>query len=248
MRCQVVVGVMSICVQPVFDELEPICVVPPDDATDGLEAHVEPGREAQAAVNMCTEPSSAAPENPEAAHNMSAQPTSAAPENPEAADELEPDREPDMFDNAEEYVGVDDEGMYDTVPPAPEFAQPTDNANNYSTAEPPDEFVNVEAEVDDADPLELHVLHDPENPKIVKGELFPDIIAFRKAIRHYAVKTGFEFAVGYKTDKTRFIARCAAEGCPWRIHASTIFDKKTVQVHFPFVLFNNFSMYIFGNA
>lgn len=216
MRCQVVVGVFdrSICVQPVFDELEPICVVPPDDATDGLEAHVEPGREAQAAVNMCTEPSSAAPENPE------------------AADELEPNREPDMFDNAEEYVGVDDEGMYDTVPPAPEFAQPTDNANNYSTAEPPDEFVNVEAEVDDADSLEVHVLHDPENPKIVKGELFPDIIAFRKAIRHYAVKTGFEFAVGYKTDKTRFIARCAAEGCPWRIHASTIFDKKTVQVHF----------------
>ena len=86
--------------------------------------------------------------------------------------------------------------------------------------------------MDDADPDEVTVLHDPENPKIVKGELFPDIIAFRKAIRHYAVKTGFEFATaGYKTDKSRFIAKCAAEGCPWRIHASTIFYKKTVQVH-----------------
>jgi len=80
--------------------------------------------------------------------------------------------------------------------------------------------------VDDADPLEVHVLQDPENPKIVEGQLFTDIIAFRKAIRHYAVKTGFAFAVGYKIDKSRFIARCAAEGCPWRIHASTIFDKK----------------------
>ena len=47
------------------------------------------------------------------------------------------------------------------------------------------------------------------------------------------MKTGFEFATaGYKSDKSRFIAKCAAEGCPWRIHASTIFDKKTVQVHF----------------
>jgi len=33
-----------------------------------------------------------------------------------------------------------------------------------------------------------------------------------------------------KTDTTRFIAKCAAPGCPWRIHASTIFDKKTIQV------------------
>ena len=91
--------------------------------------------------------------------------------------------------------------------------------------------------MDDADPLEVNVLHDPENPKIVKGELFPDINSFRKAIRHYAMKTGFEFATaGYKSDKTKFIAKCAAEGCPWRIHASTIFDKKTVQVD----LFSNF--------
>jgi len=58
--------------------------------------------------------------------------------------------------------------------------------------------------------------------------LFPDIIAFRKAIRHHTVKTGFEFA-GLKTDKTRFLAHCAAEGCPWRIHASTIFDKKIIK-------------------
>ena len=28
--------------------------------------------------------------------------------------ELEPDREPDMFDNDEEYVGVDDEGKHAT--------------------------------------------------------------------------------------------------------------------------------------
>jgi hypothetical protein len=116
-----------------------------------------------------------------------------------------------------------------------QFAQPQpfDDANINGTADPSDEFVHVEAEVDDADPLEINVLHDPENPKIVKGELFPDINTFRKAIRHYAVKTGFEFATaGYKSDKKRFIAKCASEGCPWRIHASTIFYKKTVEVYY----------------
>jgi hypothetical protein len=141
-----------------------------------------------------------------------------------------------MFDNAEEYVGVDDEAMYDTMPHAPQFAKPTNNANTYASAEPThiaepsDDFVHVEAEVDNVVPLEVHVLHDHENPKILKGKLFPDIVAFRKAIRHYAVKIRFEFAVGYKTDKSRFIARCAAEGCP-----STIFDKKTIQVHYFYI-------------
>ena len=43
------------------------------------------------------------------------------------------------------------------------------------------------------------------------------------------MKSGFEFA-GLKINKTRFIAHYAAEGCPWRIHASTIFDKKTIKV------------------
>jgi hypothetical protein len=80
--------------------------------------------------------------------------------------------------------------------------------------------------VDDADPLEVHVLHDPDNPKIAEGELFPDIKSFTKAIRHFSVKTGFSFAPGVKTNKSRFIAKCAAEGCSWRIHASTILIRK----------------------
>ena len=214
MSCEVVVGVFdrSICVEAKFDAMEPICVVPHDDANVQLEA--------------------------ETAANMSKEPTNDAPDNPEAVVDVELDREPDIFDNAEEYVGVDDEAMYEIVPVAPQFAKPTDNSNTNVRAEPtyaepsnPFFHVEAEAEVDDANPLEVQVLHDPNNPKIEVGALFPDIVAFRKAIRHYAVNKGFELAAGYKSDKLRFTARCAAEGCPWRIHASTIFDKKTVQVH-----------------
>ena len=72
-------------------------------------------------------------------------------------------------------------------------------------------------------------MHDPENPNIVKGALFPNIVSFSKAVRHYAVTRGFELA-DIKTDKTRFIAKCKTEGCPWRIHASRIFYGETIEV------------------
>ena len=72
-------------------------------------------------------------------------------------------------------------------------------ANNHTTSANVDDYVDdaadfdgvadaeggvpLEAEVNDADPQEVHVIHDPENPKIEKGERFPDIVAFRKAVR-----------------------------------------------------------------
>ena len=149
--------------------------------------------------------------------------------------------QPDMFDN-EEYVGVDNEEMYMPVPPHQQTNNAHAQAANSTHLEP---FANADAndggggaakggvplevEVDDADPQEVYVIHDLENPKIVKGGLFHDIVAFRKAIRHFSVKKGFEFA-GLQTDKTRFIAKCKVERCPWRIHASRIFYGKTIKV------------------
>ena len=141
----------------------------------------------------------------------------------------------DIFDNEEEYVGVNDEHMYISLPPAQpsmnvqtDSSMPTNDANENAAAA--EGGIPPEAEVTDADPDEIRVLHDPENPRIEKGALFPDIITFRKAVRHYAVKTGFELAPGIKTDPTRYIARCKHPGCPWRIHASRIHDQKTIQV------------------
>ena len=218
--CQVVVGVFDkvACLDDEFDALEPLCVVPPDVELGNLDA------------NMPTEPTTKC--------NVSAD------DIPKAA-AVDVDVVLDMFHNAEEYVGVDDEAMYILVltaqatgnaEAADDNAQ-SDNAqaseNAFASGIDNDDNVVLvvdEAEVGDKDPLDVHVLHDPLNPKIQKGELFPDIIAFRKAIRHYAVVKGFEFAPRVRTDKTRFIARCAASDCLWRIHASTIFDKKNVQV------------------
>jgi hypothetical protein len=129
---------------------------------------------------------------------------------PDPAVQPEPPNQPDpvdIFDNEEEYVGVNDEHMYIPIPPT----QPSVNAQNDSSVPANDENDNAaaaegaippEAEVDDADPEEIRVLHDPENPTIEVGALFPDIATFRKAIRHWAVKKGFEFAPGLKTDPT----------------------------------------------
>ena len=71
-------------------------------------------------------------------------------------------------------MGLDDEATYAENPQPPEFAhpQPSDNANSNATDDPNIDFFHVEAEVDDADPNEVTVLHDSENPKIVKGGCF----------------------------------------------------------------------------
>ena len=210
MSCQIVAGVFdkSMCPVDEFAALEPLCVIPPD---------------------ICTG-------NPNPADSNVNQPTSKADDALEVPMEAEvkPDREPDMFDNPKEYVGYDDEGMYMPIPPT----QPPSSSQPHSNSPPPyshdaendnaDPF-HVEADVTDADPEEIHVIHDPENPKIMKGKLFPDILAFRKVIRHYAVTKGFALT-DLKIDPTKFIARCKAEGCPWRIHASRIHVRKTIKV------------------
>jgi len=97
--------------------------------------------------------------------------------------------------------------------------------------------------VNGVDPQEINVLHDLENSNIYRGALFSDAIAFRKVVRHYAVKRGFKFA-GMQTDKTRFITKCKSEGCPWIIHASRVFDGKIIQVIFVYLVLNILTMYL----
>ena len=180
MGCQLVVGLFDNDAE--FDDLQPLCAIP-------VEVRFEiPNND----FSIVDEPNSAAANNPEApepstvaANNLEAY-TDLEPEQGDDVD-VEPEREPDIFDNPKEYVGVDDEQIYISVA----NAQPVNNAYDSIDAHPYDENAfAVNDEVDDADPLEVHVLHDPENPNIVKGALFPDIIAFRKAIRHHAVKSG----------------------------------------------------------
>ncbi|KAF0921714.1 hypothetical protein E2562_016988 [Oryza meyeriana var. granulata] len=133
---------------------------------------------------------------------------------------------PDVIVMEEEYVGVNDEGLYIHVPPVqpPEPTQPSEHVKPCGAGQP-----HVEVEVTDADPKEINVLHNPKLPVIERNALFPDIETFRKAIRHYAIVKGFEFA-NLKTDPTRFIANCKHKGCKWCIGASRLSDNRTIQI------------------
>ena len=221
MRCHLIVAILDnykITEVVLTDELESLCVIPPDK--------FEPANQTGASASKVADSQGTAAKEADAV-------------------------EPDLFDNEEEYVGIDDEHIYTPVPPssaagtdngraqpAAAHEQAPESSNAHGTSSCPKSNQNgtaaeggvpLEAEVNDADPQEFNVIHNPEHPNIEKGALFPDIVTFRKAIRHYAVQRGFEFT-DLKTDKARFIAKCAHQGYPWRIHAPHIWDKKTIEV------------------
>lgn len=59
------------------------------------------------------------------------------------------------------------------------------------------------------------------NQQLIVGQEFPDVHSCRRALRDAAISLHFEIQT-IKSDKSRFTAKCAAEGCPWRIHAAKL--------------------------
>ncbi|WOG87377.1 hypothetical protein DCAR_0206601 [Daucus carota subsp. sativus] len=57
--------------------------------------------------------------------------------------------------------------------------------------------------------------------ELTVGQEFPDVKSCRRALRDCAIALHFEIQT-VKSDKTRFTAKCASEGCPWRIHAAKL--------------------------
>ncbi|KAK1293187.1 hypothetical protein QJS10_CPB17g02626 [Acorus calamus] len=58
----------------------------------------------------------------------------------------------------------------------------------------------------------------PEDFILAVGQEFPDVKTFRKIIRDAAIAQHFELRI-LKSDLIRFYAKCAKEGCPWKIRA-----------------------------
>ncbi|XP_038717385.1 uncharacterized protein LOC120010664 [Tripterygium wilfordii] len=61
------------------------------------------------------------------------------------------------------------------------------------------------------------------------GQEFPDARSCRRALRAAAIALRFEMQT-VKSDKTRFTAKCASEGCPWRIHAAKLSNSPTFTI------------------
>lgn len=77
------------------------------------------------------------------------------------------------------------------------------------------------------------VSYDKDNPPMSEGSIYSSIEEFRIALSQHAIKHEFEYNTE-KTDPERLRAYCTAKekGCQWRIHASTLEDRKTIQARF----------------
>ena len=115
--------------------------------------------------------------------------------------------------------------MYMPTPPVQPTTptQPTDNEQDDGV-----DNANAEVEVNDEIQRSFMCFTILNIQTLRRGTLFPDIISFRKAVSH-AIVRDFEFA-GLQTDPTRFIAKYAHKGCPWRIHASRLQGQSAIQV------------------
>lgn len=68
-----------------------------------------------------------------------------------------------------------------------------------------------------------------ESHVLTVGQEFPDARCFRDALVASAIASKFELTF-IRSDRSRVTARCAADGCQWRIHASKLPNGKTFQI------------------
>ncbi|PIA40188.1 hypothetical protein AQUCO_02500113v1 [Aquilegia coerulea] len=54
---------------------------------------------------------------------------------------------------------------------------------------------------------------------LVIGQEFPDVETCRRMLKEIAIALHFDLRI-VKSDRSRFIAKCSKEGCPWRIHVA----------------------------
>jgi MuDR family transposase len=132
------------------------------------------------------------------------------------------DIESQIFGGIDEYVGVNDEDLYG-------FDGDEDNVHEEAHIDLEEDNMQKKAIIDDVVESGPTIVYDSENPKIELNALFPDVYAFRKALRHFAIKNEFEVST-LKSDKKRFIGKCKDLNCHWRIRASILQDNKTFQV------------------
>lgn len=54
---------------------------------------------------------------------------------------------------------------------------------------------------------------------LVIGQEFPDVETCRRMLKEIAIALHFDLRI-VKSDRSRFIAKCSKEGCPWRVHVA----------------------------
>ncbi|KAH7835808.1 hypothetical protein Vadar_030054 [Vaccinium darrowii] len=60
---------------------------------------------------------------------------------------------------------------------------------------------------------------DLQDHSLVIGQEFADVETCRRALKDIAIALHFDLRI-VKSDRSRFIAKCSKEGCPWRVHVA----------------------------
>ncbi|GMG99891.1 hypothetical protein Nepgr_001731 [Nepenthes gracilis] len=63
-----------------------------------------------------------------------------------------------------------------------------------------------------------HSLVLPDHSLVI-GQEFPDVETCRRTLKDIAIAMHFDLRI-VKSDRSRFIAKCSKEGCPWRVHVA----------------------------
>lgn len=142
-----------------------------------------------------------------------------------------------------EHVGVDDEVMYISkelaVAPNIVFCcdkeeyVPESNSGLESEAQ-----IEYENEIGEANEeligktYGLDLQYDKEDPPVIEGSTYPNLDDFKLALSQHAIKHEFEYNTEYSApNKLRaYCSRKVEVKCPWRIHASSMEDMRTVMV------------------
>ncbi|KAH7855664.1 hypothetical protein Vadar_027433 [Vaccinium darrowii] len=69
---------------------------------------------------------------------------------------------------------------------------------------------------------------DMEKPTLVEGMIFPNVIAFRKFLKEYHIREGYEYEY-VKNESTRVTVICK-DKCGFRLHASPMHGEKLFQI------------------
>ncbi|KAL1533815.1 hypothetical protein AAHA92_33652 [Salvia divinorum] len=60
-----------------------------------------------------------------------------------------------------------------------------------------------------------------ENQALAVGQEFSDVDTCRRTLKDIAIALHFEIRI-VKSDRSRFIAKCSRDGCPWRVHVAKL--------------------------
>lgn len=69
---------------------------------------------------------------------------------------------------------------------------------------------------------------DMNKPKLIEGMKFPNMVVFRKLLREYHIKEGYEFKF-LKNESRRVTVKCAHD-CGFRLHASPMYEERSFQI------------------